>query len=427
MSKTLSHDIRLFQAGRLRGVFNRLAQLGVHRNRENRPLHSDSLYISLVRGQLDKIEKVDPKFVTKRPVFRMKRNRRAFLSRFDYNAGMLFEWIDKSMDPRVIAIRQDDSRHLARLLDSGAATANDIIFRDETLLHLTAQIGAINCARLLLDKGANIESLTEIGDSPLVQAIEHSQLAVARLLLERGALLQYTHQPRNDPQANEARENQFAAFFKQSAPQVEELFKKIERDLPADLKALAESSGESLGDLISFDPAKMALMAASVASQPRQIHAIHRCQNIEALMFLIEELAAPVNVISGEGEWPLKRFAREGSAQAVAFLLQHGADPHLTSTGGTALHDAVMGGNAECIRLLLKAGANPNQQDVDMCVPLGLVQNADSLDLLLAAGADVNITDQAGFYPFYWIKDPILKARVEALQYSSRPASPKIQ
>jgi ankyrin repeat protein len=332
---------------------------------------------------------------------------------------MPFEWIDKSMDPRVIAIRPDDSRHLARLLDSGAATANDIIFRDETLLHLTAQIGAINCARLLLEKGANIESLTEIGDTPLVQAIEHSQLAVARLLLERGASLQYTHQPRNDPQANTARQNEFAAFFKQTAPQVEELFKKIQLDFPADLKALAESHGESLSDIVSFDPEKMASMIASAASRPQQMHAIHSCQNIEALKFLVEEFAAPVNVISGEGEWPLKSFARVGDAEAVAYLLQHGADPHLTSTGGTALHDGVMGGNAECIRLLLKAGANPNQQDVDMQVPLCSVESSEILELLLSAGADPNIKDQADFYPSVWIKDPALKSRLKKLERNS--------
>src|SRR5689334_9237682 len=47
--------------------------------------------------------------------------------------------------------------------------------RDWTPLHLAAMLGRLEMARLLLDRGAEIEATTPDGKTPLLIAINHSQ------------------------------------------------------------------------------------------------------------------------------------------------------------------------------------------------------------------------------------------------------------
>ena len=112
----------------------------------------------------------------------------------------------------------------------------------------------------------------------------------------------------------------------------------------------------------------------------------------------------------------MKTFAESGDAAAVEWLLQNGADPNFNSTGETALHTAVLRDHIPCARLLLAAGANVNQQDVDGSVPLANVASEEMLDLLLAHGADPTIGDQCDFKPSHWVEAPKLKARLLALE-----------
>jgi hypothetical protein len=150
------------------------------------------------------------------------------------------------------------------------------------------------------------------------------------------------------------------------------------------------------------------------------MHAVHHCGNIETLELIAQQPGVSFNVSDAGGYWPLKSFAEQGDAKTVAWLLQHGADPNFTAIGDIALHTAVIRDHLECARLLLDAGANPNQQDVDGCVPLWGLQSEPMLDLLLARGADPTIADQCGFKPSHWVKDSKLKKRLRAAEKQER-------
>jgi hypothetical protein len=91
--------------------------------------------------------------------------------------------------------------------------------------------------------------------------------------------------------------------------------------------------------------------------------------------------------------------AKNGDLDAVNYLLDHGANVKAkTPTGFTALIGAALSGNAKVVALLLERGADPNAvaelERGILQTPAGVAASmghADCLRLLMAAGADVNV------------------------------------
>lgn len=137
--------------------------------------------------------------------------------------------------------------------------------------------------------------------------------------------------------------------------------------------------------------------------QPIQV-----AKSVPMLQTLVERGGADVNAVDSCGDWPLKMAAEANDTARVEWLLNHGAEVDRTSTGETALHMAVQRDSREAVDLLLRAGANPNQPDVDGWTPLCFAASREVIQALRAAGADPRITDQAGGGPRSCLKDPIL-------------------
>ncbi len=118
-----------------------------------------------------------------------------------------------------------------------------------------------------------------------------------------------------------------------------------------------------------------------------------------------------------ESDDPAIRALRANETATLIRLLDSGKNisKHF-HFGRTLLHIAAEEGSLECARLLLRAGANVNQQDVDGLVPMGRVRSDEMLDLLLEHGADPNMGDQCNLKPPHWIDEPGLKARLESLE-----------
>ena len=275
-----------------------------------------------------------------------------------------------------------------------------------TLLHVAAESGATACVSLLLNRGADLESLDEAGHTPLIYAVAGRHTKTAACLLDSGAHICYDFTPGDTTEIRDALRQNFGQTMdqaRQAHPEIFTLLQSQELDINQD--ELERQLSDQFVD-------------ASVC--PRKIQAIHHCSDLATLQLLVEPYGAGVNSEDGAGDWPLKSFAEAGDIEAVAWLLAHGANPDFTSTGETALHAAVSGNHLECARLLLEAGANPNQQDVDGCVPMWQVDSHAMLDLLLSYRADPGIGDQCGFKPSHWVKNPELKARLQTLEHLSR-------
>ncbi|HAV63951.1 MAG TPA: hypothetical protein DCY13_16490 [Verrucomicrobiales bacterium] len=308
------------------------------------------------------------------------------------------EW---ERDEFAMTIRENDVAEMERMLVAGRTPTERFHFQ-RTPLHIAAEHGANECATLLLSKGASLEAMDEAGWTPLVCAVQHARTLMAGLLLKAGARISYLHTSDDSPEAR----GQLAGFY-------QPLFQQVRESNP-ELAAIMD------GPDLDFDPKEFeqelvdSMVETSV--KPREIQAVHHCRDLPTLKLLVEEYRAEINSGDGAGYWPLKAFAEEGDAEAVAWLLAHGAKPDFTPTGETALHTAVLRNHPACVQLLLQAAADPNQQDVDMVVPLAHVASEEAMELLLSFGADPNIADQCDHKPSHWVKDPKLKARLKAME-----------
>ncbi|MDN7861600.1 ankyrin repeat domain-containing protein [Burkholderia cepacia] len=61
---------------------------------------------------------------------------------------------------------------------------------DDTVLHLATRTGALDDVKVLVDAGANVNSIGDLGNTPLHHAAMMGQLESARLLLKCGATTQ---------------------------------------------------------------------------------------------------------------------------------------------------------------------------------------------------------------------------------------------
>jgi len=122
--------------------------------------------------------------------------------------------------------------------------------------------------------------------------------------------------------------------------------------------------------------------------------------NAGIIKALVAEDVVDLNVCNRAGETALHQAAICGNANAVAILLETGANPNIArrSNGKTALHYAVEYSHADdtCIvQLLLSAGANPNGTQAGEMTPLHIAvarEHIPAARLLLAHGADPNRT-----------------------------------
>ena len=116
--------------------------------------------------------------------------------------------------------------------------------------------------------------------------------------------------------------------------------------------------------------------------------------NLECFRLLID-YGEDINSIPGNGHL-LKTASRENDIATVSALLEMGMNPDLTFTGDTALHSAIYCDYFEIAKLLLDAGANPDQQDVDGWSTFHHCNSKKAIQFLLENGADPYLPDDMG-------------------------------
>jgi ankyrin repeat protein len=260
------------------------------------------------------------------------------------------------------AIRDGDSLQVQNLLDQGA----DPDARDEagdTALMRGALYADIEVMRLLLGHGAKALARAQDGSSSLVRAVHDP--GKARLLLEKSV-------PVDD----------MVMVAAARVPGCREM-----------LDYLFKHGGNGRAKVQGYT----ALMASAGNG------------DLDAVKCLLDH-GADVQVRLSNGYTALIGAAIAGNPQVVALLLERGADPNSvckTDTGilqTPACMAAVMG-RAECLRLLMAAGADVNTQGgpFEQNALLGAATSSSKETMrLLLSRADVKATDWSGRTALDW-------------------------
>ena len=257
--------------------------------------------------------------------------------------------------------------------DPGAARPNG-----ETALMHAARAGAAGVARALVAHGADVNALTSRGFSPLIFAAAEGHAAVAGVLVETGADLA----ARTVAIVPKQRGYRRSAVTEDGNP-------RRLRDNQALLISQLPQDGDSepRRPQGGFTPLLYAAMAG----------------DLDTVRILVSA-GADVNETAPDGTTPLivtlQRGIEEGlwrrpggrNQHVAAYLLAHGADPHLSEAGYSALHVASATGQHEAVEALLEHGADPN--DAQLWMPQRFINAMIPGDAYLTTGwvSQINAT-----------------------------------
>lgn len=251
----------------------------------------------------------------------------------------------------------------------------------------------INLIKLLIFMGVEVNS-PDIHHTPLTLAMTYGKESVITLLLESGA---------NPNTLNNKGESPLGIAVRSynTAPCVNLLLKFGADINQADrygITALmqASSSSQKTELLLNYgaDPnianadGKTALMFAAGNSSKSTVQ-------------LLLKAGANPNATNLAGESVLLQFLKKykSNEEIVEMLLAAGANPHITDQeGNTTLSLAVRNYAHNSVKVLLKAGVNPNKSNNHGITPLLIASNMTLNDIpsLLRFGADPNATDSNG-------------------------------
>lgn len=137
----------------------------------------------------------------------------------------------------------------------------------------------------------------------------------------------------------------------------------------------------------------------------RRLPKIHRAAEVGDVAAIEVRLIAgdPVDKLWLHDYTPLHLASFEGHVDCVRCLLRHGADPNVADSdiGMTALHNAAINGHLECVQELLNSNANIEPMSINGNTPLidaaCSVDNAAlTLRELLTRGANAKATAKNG-------------------------------
>lgn len=350
---------------------------------------------------------------------------------------------DEGNTPESAPLRDEDAALVRLLLARGA----DREGRDEsgqTALAHAASSGKPELVRILLDAGALIDAEDEHGRTPLMLAAEECKPETVSLLLQRGAnvhartrrggtaLMAAAHggskrvvQILLDAGAdvNARSEDGSTPLLAAAVLGIMDVVEHL-RTAGAEtgfLEALALGEDDGISSLMPepgsqrTDWGRSVLAWAARAGRADIIRLLHRCGttadttdvggksplfravmsgDLDTVQALLGGGASP-NPPRSEmvSMSPLDWAITMGTPDMVRLLVERGAnvnemDPH----GHTPLHRAAMKGNFEAARILLEAGADPNQAREEYSItPLGFaatMHNSEMVRLLLEHGAN---------------------------------------
>ncbi|KAM4741288.1 ankyrin repeat and SOCS box protein 14 [Anableps anableps] len=284
--------------------------------------------------------------------------------------------------PLFVAIRSNRT-DLVKLLLLRGSSVNQAGCHGRRPLHEASRAGNVELVKLLLEAGAWPDPRSNYGFTPLALAAQGGHLEVVEILLRKGA-----------------------DIFSQAHDEASVLYEASASGNPAVINLLLEHGAD-----------------ANVSNHTGHLP-IHRASHRGHLQSL--KLLLPVTNmgdVNDSGISPLHSAAAEAHTDCIKALLDAGYDPNFMlhpwirrsydDERKSALFFAVSNNDMASVKLLLEAGAMPNQDPVK-CLQVALrLGNYDLINLLLRYGANVNYYSKINTTHFpsalqYALKDEVI-------------------
>ncbi|KAI5103126.1 protein TANC2 isoform X2, partial [Silurus meridionalis] len=339
---------------------------------------------------------------------------------------------------------------VSRLLMMGGANVN---YRTEVLnnapvLCVHAHLGYMDMVNLLLEFGANVDSISESGMTALSYAATAGHLNIVTALCKRRAKLNQLDRNGQCALVHAALRGQMEVvkFLLHSdwgvqSQEQHEAFRKSHAiqqslvaaasmghieivsyllDLPDTEKDATQYAQMNNYDTLwgetaltaaagrgKLDVCRMLLEQGSAAAQPNRRGVVPLFSSVSHGHWQIVDLllthGADVNMVDKQGRTPLMMAASEGHIETVEYLLAQGASMPITDKEGlTALSWACLKGHLPVVRCLVERGAATDHADKNGRTPLDLAAfygDAEVVQFLVDQGALIEHVDYSGMRP----------------------------
>ena len=319
--------------------------------------------------------------------------------------------------PLAEALSEDDIE-LATLLLKCGADVNAVGRAGKTALLEASNDGELRWVQLLVRHGADVNAADEDGRTPLSVAVFRGDLKMAQWLVKKGA---------------QSSKSLSGETLLHDAVYDLDILQWVLNDLEAAADVHAKTSEGCTplheacrsSDVDAPSVVQMLLnMGADVAARTSDgntpLHVACTCRTSKKQRSIVIQrllkFGADVAACTSDGYTPLHEVLRWRCEDTDVFestklLLDAGADVNArTADGRTPLHEGCGAGCPEqTLEALIEAGAHVNARAADSETPLSCVRFAPAdfeytlavTKLLLASGADINISDQDGTTTFH--------------------------
>ncbi|MES2625988.1 MAG: ankyrin repeat domain-containing protein [Pseudomonadota bacterium] len=265
-----------------------------------------------------------------------------------------------------------------------------------TPLLYAARDGRLEEARLLLENGADLEVAEVNGIEPLLMATLNNQLEVANLLLDHGA-------------------NVNVDDFYGRTP----LFALVDYrniDMNTEIQDAPKDNGVDRPAILPTI-ARLIEAGADVNARTKE------WPPEKKWLYTLND----VSWVDMTGQTPFIRASEAGDVEVMKLLVEHGADPHITTYEGTTALMAAAGVNwtvaqtytvspeasLEAVKMNVELGADVNATNsMGLTALLGAANNGgnDIIRFLASQGADLNAKDAVGRTALSWAEGVFLAA-----------------
>lgn len=283
--------------------------------------------------------------------------------------------LGQGMPPVVQAAKDADWARLSSLLS--AQSNVQAVYGDGTsALHWASYHDNVQAAVELIERGIDVDSITDLGVTPLWLAADNGSSAMVDALLEHGA----------NPNLNllSGETLVMTAAHSGNAALVRSLLAAgaspqgaVTRDQTALMWAAGQGHADVVAALLDYGgevDARTLVRSQFVKSEKEQdSHPLNkvwveqggntalifatRAGSLESARLLVAA-GSDVNGLSAFGTSPAIMAVHGGNIELLEFLLENGADIESSASGHTALHAAILRGSLEAVELLLDHGAN---------------------------------------------------------------------